>query len=92
MKILVKSKSVREESFTNKNGYQSTMYKQQAALDCGGDYPIPFEINVKQGQPYEPGEYVFGYETFKPSRFGSIEINQYSITLVPVGNKLRPAS
>jgi len=85
VKVIVKSKAVRRDEFVNKaTGQLSVNFKQSAALDSGGDFVLPFDVRIKENQPYEPGEYALAPECFRVSRFGGLEINPFDLRLIPL--------
>lgn len=91
--VQVASATVRRDEFT-KEGETKVRWKQQVAINVGGDFQLPFEVEVKsQDSGYPVGEYYLAPECFRVSRFGSIEINSFSVRLVPIQqSKLKAAS
>lgn len=79
MKVLVKGRQVRTE--TTSKGNQ--VHKQLAALDLGGPFPLPFWVTIRQGDEYKDGSYGLAPEAFRTNRYGSLEIDPYSVRLVP---------
>lgn len=77
MEILIKSENTRIE----KTRRGTELRKQQAAVDQGADYPLPFELTVDE--PYPPGRYVLDVWSFRVNPFGGLELNPYNIRLVP---------
>lgn len=85
MRILVKSTSLRVKTFEAKNGKPGReVTEQQAALDVGGEFPLPFWLSVPHDKPYQPGLYDFDPSSFRSSPFGGIELNPYNLRLMPV--------
>ena len=80
LKVIVKSADVRVVP-TN-NGKE--IHKQQAALDLGGSFPLPFDLVVRPGRAYQPGNYLLDLNCIRNNRYGSLEIDGYGIALLPV--------
>ena len=80
MKVLVKDVQTRTDT-TNKG---NQVVKQLVALDLGSSFPQPFWVTIQPGREYQPGEYTFGEGTFRPGRYGGIEIDPYNVALVPL--------
>lgn len=76
--IVVKSENTILQK--TKNGTQ--LRKQQAALDIGGDYPLPFYMTVNE--PYKPGRYTLSPASFRVNGFQSLELNRFEMELVPL--------
>lgn len=92
MKILVKSPSVRRDEFSKDDGTVSVRFKQSVALDHGGDFPLPFDVEVKnENNYYAPGEYTLSPDSFRVGRFGGLEINPFQLKLLPL-TKLKAAA
>ena len=77
MHIQIKSEKTRIE----KTRKRTELHKQQAALDIGGDYPLPFEATVDE--PYKPGRYIIDPLSFRVNLFGSLELTPYNFRLIP---------
>jgi len=85
MRILVKSTNLRVKTFEAKNGKPGReITEQQAALDVGGEFPLPFWLSVPHDKPYAPGLYDFDPSSFRGNPFGGIELNPYNLLLVAV--------
>ncbi|MGK2927911.1 MAG: single-stranded DNA-binding protein [Lysobacterales bacterium] len=78
MEITIKSAQTRTETTTK----GTVLLKQQAAMESGRDYPLVFELTVKQ--PYAPGKYTLGAASFRAGRFGGLELDSYGLQLVPL--------
>jgi len=76
--IVVKSSNTRIE----KTQSGSEIKKQQAAIDQGGDYPLPFWLVVND--PYPPGRYVIAPQSYKVNQYQSLELDRYNLHLEPV--------
>lgn len=61
---------------------------QQAAIYNGGDFPMPFGINVEQGHEYAPGEYTLAPSSFQRDERGNLRIK--SPKLLPLGGSSAP--
>lgn len=62
IRVVVASKdlgSYRKEYKGKFYGYQN------AAIHNGGDFPLPFQVNVEAGHEYEPGEYTIDPRSFR---------------------------
>ena len=77
-KVIVKT----DHTWTETTQKGTVLIKQQAALDQGRDYPLPFNLTVKD--PYPPGTYLIAGESFRVTPWGGIEIDPYNLKLVPV--------
>lgn len=83
MRILVKSTATRVKHFEGKNGKPDReIFEQQAALDVGGEFPLPFWVAVDPAKPYPPGLYDFDPTSFRTTPYGGIELNNYGVRLV----------
>ncbi len=80
MEVEIKAADVIETS--NSDG--KVFYKQMALLLCGGPYPLPFKLKIPQGRPYAPGRYRFTDDTFRTGRFGDLEVDPFSLSLIPI--------
>jgi hypothetical protein len=78
MQVTIKSASLRQET-TNKG---TVLQKQQAAVETGRDFPLVFELTVREAYP--PGRYELAPESYRVSRFGGLEIDPYGIALRPL--------
>lgn len=46
--------------------YKGKVYVyQNAAIFAGGDFPLPFQVNVEKGHEYEPGDYTIDPKSFR---------------------------
>ena len=79
MKVVVEDSSVYEET-TSKG---TVLYKQQVKLVGQGGPSVYFQIDAKDGKPYPQGEYELSVRSFRPGRFGGLEVDPYRVTLVP---------
>lgn len=53
--------------------YKGKFYAdQQAALHNGGDYPLPFNLNVERGHEVPAGEYTLSPSVFGTDQFGNL--------------------
>lgn len=85
MRILIKSTNTRVKHFEGKNGKPDReIHEQQAALDVGGEFPLPFWVAVEPGKPYQPGLYDFDPASFRNTPFGGIELDNYRVRLLAV--------
>ena len=78
MKIEVKSKNI-----ANVRDYKGKNYgEQSAAILGGGDYPLPFKVNVEQGKEYEPGIYELDVSGFGTDKHGNLLLNKVRLSRV----------
>ncbi len=73
-----------------RTGEKKTMDKdlQQAYLHTGGQYPLPFKIQLQdRNKPYAIGEYTLSTESFRVGKYGDLETSRH-LKLIP----LAPAS
>jgi hypothetical protein len=76
MRIEIKSGN----SINHRQGNNGKTYgEQQAALHDGGDFPIPFKVNVEVGQEKKPGFYRFGRGSFGTDKFGNLVLGRLSL-------------
>ena len=78
MEILIKS----EKTTIEKTAKGTELRKQQAAIDQGNDYPLPFKVTVQE--PYKPGRYTLHPDSFRVTPFQTLELNPYNTVLIPV--------
>lgn len=84
MRILVKSTDLRVKTFEAKNGKPAReVTEQQAALDQGGQFPLPFWLQVPHDKPYQPGLYDLDPTSIRGNPFGGIELNAFNLRLLP---------
>lgn len=79
MYIEIDSKVVHEETSNNGNQLRS---QQVYMWRVGEKYPQPFKVGLGSAPPWEPGKYLFGARTFRPSRYGNFEMDTYNIELI----------
>jgi hypothetical protein len=79
IRVVVQSKNLVEvKPFKEKTyGWQS------AAMFNGGDFPVPFRVNVEVGHEYEPGEYTFDPRSFIATEQGHAQLKR--VKLLPLG-------
>jgi len=79
VRVVVASKSLnRTKDFKGK-----TYGTQAAAIYNGGDFPMPFGVNVAQGAEYDPGEYTICPTSFQRDDFGNLKLK--GVKLLPLG-------
>lgn len=77
--VIVASKNTdRERPYNNK-----TYAEQGAAIHNGGDFPVPFKVNVEKGHEYEPGEYVIDPRSYTRDDMGNLKLK--GVRLLPLG-------
>lgn len=78
-RVVVVSKDLHDESdFKNKKyGWQN------AAIYNGGDFPLPFHVNVEKGHEYEPGEYTVAPASFIADEMKNLKLKR--VKLLPLG-------
>lgn len=62
---------------------------QSAAIFNGGDFPMPFGVNVEQGNEYAPGEYTIDPRSFQRDGMGNLKLQK--LKLLPLGGSSKPA-
>lgn len=75
---------VRSTELTRVKEYNRKMYgTQHAAINNGGDFPLPINVNVEQGHEYPPGQYVIDPRSFTRDDMGNLKIK--GLKLLPLG-------
>lgn len=75
IRIVVKSEAVSTRSGMGKNGKPFAFREQSAAIDAGGDFPLPFRIRLASDQPvYKPGVYSLAADSYRVGQYGDLEI------------------
>jgi hypothetical protein len=78
-RVVVVSKELHEKSeFKGK-----TYGWQNAAIYNGGDFPVPFHVNVEAGHEYEPGEYMVAPASFIADEMKNLKLKR--VKLLPMG-------
>lgn len=92
MRVQVEDANVFEE-VTSKG---TVLHKQQVKMTGQGGPAVYFQVDAKDGKPYPVGEYELSVRSFRPGRFGGLEVDPYRVSLVPLSSvavvKPRPAS
>lgn len=70
------------------DGNKKTYGWQSAGIFNGGDFPLPFRVNVEKGHEYAPGEYVIAPRSFITDGMGNLKLK--SIKLLPTGGSSKP--
>lgn len=79
IQIEIKSAEVR-----NQREYRGAQWgEQEAALHCGGDYPLRFKINRKASEPFKPGRYVLGGDSFVTDKHGNLKLGRVRLEALP---------
>lgn len=71
-----------------------TLYfnEQSAAVEKGGDFPIPFKLTLADDQqPYPPGRYIVDASSFEVGDYGRLTIGR-NLKLIPVPEVLAEAA
>lgn len=80
---------VRSKNLDRVRLYQGKNYgEQSAAIFNGGDYPLPFKVNVEQGREYDPGEYTIDPRSFVTDAMGNLQLKR--VRLLPLGGAAKP--
>lgn len=84
VRVVVQSTNTRDsKEFQGKHyGWQA------AAIFNGGDFPLPFQVNVQIGHEYPPGEYTIDPRCFSADERGNLRISK--IKLLPLGGTTAP--
>lgn len=69
-------------------GNKKTYGWQSAGIFNGGDFPLPFRVNVEKGHEYPPGEYVISPRSFIADNMGNLKLK--SIKLLPISGSSKP--
>lgn len=81
--IVIKSGTAVPRAIKRKDGTQVIFNEQKAAIEKGEDFPVPFTINLGDGQPpYPPGRYLLDPASLEVGDFGSLRVAR-RIVLVP---------
>lgn len=82
--IIIKSGTSVPRAVKRKDGTQVIFNEQRAAIETGEDFPIPFTINLQDGQlPYPPGRYLLDPACLVVGEFDTLRIGR-RIELVPL--------
>lgn len=74
---------IRSTTLDRVRAFQGRNYgEQNAAIHNGGDYPLPFKVNVEQGHEYPPGIYTIDPRSFRADEYGNLKIK--ALRLLPV--------
>lgn len=74
---------IRSKTLDRVRVFQGRNYgEQSAAINNGGDYPLPFKVNVQEGEEYAPGIYTIDPRSFRADEFGNLKIK--GLRLLPV--------
>jgi len=69
MRVEIKSKT----ALNQRTGNNGKVYgEQSAALHDGGDFPLPFKLNVEVGREHEPGMYAIAPGCHGTDKFGNL--------------------
>ena len=76
MRIEIKS----AQSINHRAGNNGKTYgEQQAALHDGGDFPVPFKLNVEVGKERAPGFYKIARGSFGNDKFGNLVLSRLNL-------------
>lgn len=76
------------ESANHRAGNNGKVYGEQtAALHTGGDFPLPFKLNVEVGQEKRAGFYKLGSGSFGTDKFGNLVLGRVSLEPEMVAGK-----
>lgn len=91
-RIIVKSGSAVGRTIPARGDRAAITFKeQQAAIECGEDFPQPFKINLAEDQPpYPPGEYLLDVSSLQVNEYGGLKMAR-RIALVPLPPALAKA-
>lgn len=82
--IIIKSGVATPRAVKRKDGTQMIFTEQKAAIEIGEDFPVPFTINLQDGQPpYAPGRYLLDPACLVVGDFNSLNVGR-RIELVPL--------
>ena len=81
--IVIKSGTATPRLIKRKDGTQMIFNEQRAAIELGEDFPLPFTINLQDGQaPYPPGRYLLDPSSLEVGDFDSLKVSR-RINLMP---------
>ena len=87
IRVIVQSKNLSNVKKFDGNGkFYGT---QSAAIFNGGDFPMPFGVNVEEGHEYEPGEFTLDPRSFQRDGMGNLKLAK--LKLLPLGGGSLPA-
>jgi hypothetical protein len=86
IRVTVLSKVLHDAKVFAQNG--KTYGRQNAAIFNGGDFPVPFNVNVEAGHEYEPGEYTIAPSSYRVDEMGNLKLK--STKLLPLGGSSAP--
>lgn len=82
--IIIKNGNATPRKVTRKDGTAMIFTEQKAAVDVGEDFPIPFTINLQDGQPpFPPGRYMLDPACLQVGDFDALKVGR-RIELVPL--------
>ncbi|MDR7135722.1 hypothetical protein J2X06_002940 [Lysobacter niastensis] len=80
MRVEIKS----NKSTNHRAGNNGKTYgEQQAALHTGGDFPLPFKVNVEVGHEKPAGWYRLSPSSFGTDKFGNLVLGRLSLEQEP---------
>lgn len=83
MYIEVESKDVHKEQSQKGNELRSQAVYMH---DTRKKYPQEYKLGLGSAPAFEPGKYLLGARSFRPSRFGGMELDAYNIELIPLND------
>lgn len=85
IRVVVKSKDT--GSYVKEYKGKSYAY-QNAAIFNGGDFPLPFQVNVEVGKEYDPGEYTIDPRSIRVDERQNLVFK--GVKLLPLGGGSAP--
>ena len=82
--IIINNGTSKPRVMKRKDGTQVIFNEQRAAIERGEDFPLPFTINLQEGQaPYPAGRYLLDPASLEVGDFDSLRLGR-KIELVPL--------
>lgn len=73
--IVIRNGKATPRIIKKKDGTQMIFNEQRAAIERGEEFPIPFTINLQEGQqPFPPGKYMLDPSSLEVGDFDSLRV------------------
>lgn len=84
-RIIVRSSAVQTKTLPARNGKpEFTLRSQRAAIECGEDFPQPFNLQLGRDRPpYPEGEYLVDASSFGANEYGDLGLKR-DVVLTPI--------
>jgi len=82
VQILKSFNEVASRSIKTKDGSPRVIYTQKGFIHKGGAFPVEFTLNIESpALAYPIGDYSLNLDCVKVNKFGSLEIDPYTVHL-----------